>query len=106
MITTCETSVLLTVPFFPDATYLWIDGTGNQTLEATLSIDYYVDVTIGSCTVRDSVKVVLGSADTENYTIQGVDQAAYCEGDVVTLDATVLVQALYMIGQRMHYSHY
>lgn len=90
VITTCESSLVLTAPSYPDASYLWITGSGDESITVTSSRDdYWVEITIGTCVVRDSVEVILGQGDTENFEIQGADQASYCEGETVTLDATV-----------------
>jgi len=91
VLTTCENSLILTAPSYPDASYLWITGSGDLSITATQSRDdYWVEITIGTCVVRDTVEVILGEADTNSFAIQGVDEPAYCEGDIVTLDASIV----------------
>ncbi|MFK7906875.1 MAG: PKD domain-containing protein [Chitinophagales bacterium] len=91
VLTTCENSLVLTAPSYPDASYLWITGSGDLSITATQSRDdYWVEITIGTCVVRDTVEVILGEADTNSFAIQGIDQPVYCEGDVVTLDGSIV----------------
>ncbi len=91
VLTTCENSLVLTAPFYPDADYLWITGDDGLSITAPQSRDdYWVEITIGTCVVRDTVEVILGEGDTNSFAIQGGDEPAYCEGDVVTLDATIV----------------
>ncbi len=91
VITTCESSLVLTAPSYPNATYLWINGSGDESITVTSSRDdYWVEISIGTCVVRDTVEVILGQGDTANFSIQGADQTTYCEGETVTLDATIV----------------
>lgn len=91
IITTCESSLVLTAPSYPNASYLWITGSGEESITVTSSRDdYWVEISIGTCVVRDTVEVVLGQGNTANFEIQGAEQASYCEGETVTLDATIV----------------
>ncbi|MEZ4884640.1 MAG: gliding motility-associated C-terminal domain-containing protein [Chitinophagales bacterium] len=90
-ITTCESSIVLTAPSYPNATYLWITGSGAESITVTQSRDdYWVEISIGTCVVRDTVAVTLGEGDTGSFSIQGADQTSYCEGETVTLDASIV----------------
>ncbi|MCB9235969.1 MAG: gliding motility-associated C-terminal domain-containing protein [Bacteroidia bacterium] len=68
----------------PGATYLWQDNSTNSTLNATTSGIYWVDVTLLSCTVRDSITVTFDPPPTANF---GND-TTLCQGQTLTLDAT------------------
>lgn len=64
-------------------TYLWNDGSTNQTLAVTAGGTYSVTVTDGSCSTSDTIVVTV---DTMPLVDLGGDQAI-CQGDTVTLDA-------------------
>ena len=74
-------STLLSVPFSPSATYLWQDGSTNNTFNATQSGTYYVSVTNACGTFRDTVVLT-----------QDLPQTVSLGGDVVncTNNPTVL----------------
>lgn len=78
----CGTSFLLNAQNL-GATYTWNNATTSQTLTATASGLYYVDVTNGAgCTNRDSINLVINSIPTVNL---GTD-ITQC-GGTATLDA-------------------
>ena len=83
--TLCEGNSVLLDATTPDATYSWQDGSTEATFTATDNGTYWVDVTVGACTVRDSIEIVfdlLFSFDLGNDT-------TFCnEGQVITIDAT------------------
>lgn len=83
-IVSCTPSVVLDPGNFAGATYLWLNGSSNQTLTVSNPnpIWYWVDISVGACTVRDSVFVNLsgggGSSQiwaNANETFCGVTQA-------------------------------
>ncbi len=43
------------------ATYYWSDASTNPTLSVSTSGTYWVDVTVGGCTTRDSIDVIINS---------------------------------------------
>lgn len=90
-IETCSNSVVLDAGSFPNATYTWITGSSNQQITATSSATYWVDVKVGNCIKRDSIKVVLGSSN--NNLSLGNDKTA-CEGELITID-TQIPNAIY-----------
>ena len=83
-IVSCTPSVVLDPGSFAGATYFWLNGSSNQTLTVSNPnpIWYWVDITVGACTVRDSVFVNLsgggGSSQiwtNANETFCGLNQA-------------------------------
>jgi gliding motility-associated-like protein len=70
----------------PNCTYHWQDGTASPTYSVTASGLYWVEViNSGGCTKRDSVNIAFNSRPVFNL---GAD-AALCQGDTLTLNATV-----------------
>ncbi|MFA8436417.1 MAG: gliding motility-associated C-terminal domain-containing protein, partial [Marinifilaceae bacterium] len=66
------------------STYLWGDGSTNQTLEASASGIYNVRVTDGNgCTASDEIVITVNSNPVVSL---GEDQE-FCEGNIATLDA-------------------
>lgn len=65
------------------ATYLWQDGSTNSNYTVTDDGLYYVTVTVGGCTDKDSVLVNYSGQPSVNL---GPDQSI-CAGTVITLDA-------------------
>ncbi len=66
------------------ATFLWNTGETTQTITVTDSGDYTVDVTIGSCTITQSVSIVLGTTPL----IELGEDFETCFENQVTLDAS------------------
>ncbi len=58
--TTVCISILLDVTT-GGATYNWSDGSTNPTLSVSTSGTYWVDVTVGGCTTRDSIDIIVNS---------------------------------------------
>jgi gliding motility-associated-like protein len=67
-----------------NATYLWQDGSTNPTFTATNDGLYLVDVTVGSCVVRDSI--ILDFALP--FSIDLGNDTSLCQGNLL-LDATI-----------------
>ncbi len=65
--------------------FVWSTGATTPTLTAATSGTYWVDVTEGGCTGRDSVDVVLRTMPTVDLG----PQQDLCTGETVLLDATV-----------------
>ena len=66
------------------ATFLWNTGETTQTITVTNSGDYSVDVTIGNCTVTESVSIILGTTPLVDL---GEDIET-CFENPITLDAS------------------
>jgi hypothetical protein len=82
-ISTCATNATLDAGN-PGLTFNWSTGESTQTISVTVDGIYWVDVTDGSCTTRDSINVALNTgALTVNL---GADRTI-CDGASVTLDA-------------------
>lgn len=62
--------------------YLWQNGSINQTFGATQTGTYWVTVSVGSCSVTDSVEVFV---DDPNIGISLGNDTTICEGETVTL---------------------
>lgn len=69
---------------WPDADYLWQDGSTDATFEVTTSGTYTVDVATDFCTVTESVDVEVTDPPVVDL---GAD-VTLCEGESLTLDAT------------------
>lgn len=65
------------------ATYLWNDGSTNNTLRVSQTGIYWLDVTVGGCTVRDSITISYSSYPSVHL---GND-TTLCEGVTLVLDA-------------------
>jgi gliding motility-associated-like protein len=66
----------------PNATYLWSDNSSDPTLTINTNGQYWVEVTVGDCSMRDTIQVTLleiPSLDLGNDT-------TICLGDFITLD--------------------
>ncbi|MBL7785320.1 MAG: gliding motility-associated C-terminal domain-containing protein [Chitinophagales bacterium] len=91
-IVSCASSVVLDPGNFAGATYSWISGSAQQTITIANAnpLWYWVDITTGNCTVRDSVFVNLsgGSSgvqiwNTPSQTICGETQTVLTTNGVV-----------------------
>ncbi len=68
---------------FPGATYLWSTGESTQTIQASTAGEYWVEVTVGACSSRDTVEITVAPALDVDL---GAD-ASICSGSSITLDA-------------------
>jgi gliding motility-associated-like protein len=82
--TLCTTPTLQLDAGNPGFGYSWQDASANQTLTASSSGIYWVDVTNNNCTTRDSITLTFDSPQVVNL---GPDQFI-CLGEIVTLNAT------------------
>lgn len=82
--TVCFGDSILLNATTPSATYLWSDNSTGPTLQANQSGVYWVEVTTGSCTVRDFITVTINPDFNVNL---GAD-TLLCFGDSLILDAT------------------
>lgn len=77
------------------ATYLWSDGSTDQTLEVTTAGTYYVDVKDNNgCSSSDTVVIVENALPTVDLGPDGI----LCAGSTVTLDAGVVDSYLWSDG--------
>jgi hypothetical protein len=67
----------------PGATYLWDNATTAQTRTVTTAGTYFVDVTVGTCTRRDSIIVTLNPLPV----VALGNDTAICVGSTLTLNA-------------------
>lgn len=67
----------------PGATYLWDNATTAQTRTVTASGTYFVDVTVGTCTRRDSIVITLNPLPV----VALGNDTAICSGSALTLNA-------------------
>ena len=81
----CTGQTILLDATFSCATYLWQDGSANATFSVSQQGIYWVEVTAGGCTVRDTIAVNYGSSIAVNL---GND-TLLCTGESLLLDATV-----------------
>lgn len=90
-VTECQGTVVTLDATTAGATYIWQDASTNPTFNPTTTGTYWVDVTLGACTVRDSADITFHIAPVINF---GPD-TALCVSDVLLLDATVGGTATY-----------
>lgn len=69
----------------PNATYLWQDASTNATFFVDTTGEYTVEVSIGSCTTKDSVIVTY----VNGTTIDLGNDTTLCDNEQLLLDATV-----------------
>lgn len=84
--TTCNSPLILdggTYPNFPPTTYLWSNGSNNQTINAAADGIYWVEVKRLGCIGRDTVQLTFLAPPVVNL---GTNQTV-CDGQTVTLDA-------------------
>ncbi len=84
--TLCQSEILFFDATTPNATYLWQDSSANSTYTVNVAGVYWVDVTINSCTVRDSIQVNYNPLPIVNL---GND-TTLCQGETFQLHATIL----------------
>ncbi len=85
-ISTCAAPPILLDATNANSTYLWQDGSINPTLNANSSGLYWAQVTNNNgCVARDSINIAFNSSPVFNL---GTDRAI-CQGDTLTLNATV-----------------
>lgn len=81
----CAGEQLLLDATYPGADgYSWQDGSANPTLSASSAGWYWVDVSIGACTTRDSIEIRYRQIPAFDL---GSD-SVLCEGESITLDAS------------------
>tara|TARA_R110002096_G_scaffold169779_11_gene341604 strand:- start:7596 stop:9767 length:2172 start_codon:yes stop_codon:yes gene_type:complete len=79
----CFQETLLLDATNPGATYLWQDSSVNSTFNVSSSGFYWVDVTLGGCKKRDSIRVTF----VPDFTVNIGSDTTLCFGDSVILDA-------------------
>ena len=72
-----------------NASYLWQDNTNASTLIVTTAGNYWVEVTVGNCNVRDSITVGIESLPV---VFLGND-TSLCNGEVLVVDASSSIGA-------------
>lgn len=83
-INACDGDTIVLDAENPNATFVWQNGTTNQTLPVTVSGLYSVTVTENNCTATDNVNVIFSISPTINF---GPD-TTLCKGFPIFLDAT------------------
>jgi gliding motility-associated-like protein len=84
-ITICSGSSVTLDPKIAGATYLWSDGSKQQTLITNKAGKYAVTVTSGSCSAADTVEVLVSSTLKPDLG----DKIDICSGNSVTLDPKI-----------------
>jgi gliding motility-associated-like protein len=80
----CDGGTLLLDATQPDAQYLWNDGSIGATLLATQPGTYWAQVTLGACTISDTM-VISGGLPPD---LRLADDTTLCEGATLVLDAS------------------
>lgn len=80
----CEGQTINLNAFWPNATYLWQDGSTNSSLVATTTGTYIAEVTVNGCTGTDFVDLIFDPVPMVNF---GND-TTLCKGIPLFLDAT------------------
>ena len=88
----CQGNPVLLDATTAGATYSWQDASTSPTYSPTITGTYWVDVTLGACTLRDSVDVTFQPIPVVDF---GPD-TTLCTGDVLVLDATLGGTATYL----------
>ncbi len=78
--------------FHAGATYLWSNSETTQSINVTSPGQYWVDVTSGGCSTRDTIEVTTFSA----FSVDLGPDIAICSGTNAVLDAGVLSGATYL----------
>ena len=78
----CQGETVILDASVAGATYQWDDYTTEPTLIASTPGTYWVDITVGNCTVRDSIKL------TREPDINLGKDTLLCYGETLTLNAT------------------
>ncbi|MFK7905817.1 MAG: T9SS type B sorting domain-containing protein [Chitinophagales bacterium] len=65
------------------ATFEWIDGSTGATFEAESGGIYWVDVTVNTCTFRDSIELV----EVADFNLDLGEDGVFCQGTSIVLDS-------------------
>ena len=79
-ITLCENESVLLVAATEGATYTWQDGSIGQTLSVNSAGIYTVQVTVGACTIEDSIEVIYNTSP-QVYMFDLVEACSNVRGD-------------------------
>lgn len=80
----CDGDVLLLEEDFPNFSYLWSDSSTGPSLEVTSSGHYWLEISNGDCTIRDSIFVQYYPEILLNL---GAD-TVLCEGEILNLNVS------------------
>ncbi len=80
----CQGQTITLNAFWPNATYLWQDGSTNSSLVATTTGSYIAEVSVAGCTGTDQVDLIFDPVPFINF---GND-TTLCKGIPLFLDAT------------------
>jgi len=80
----CQGQSLVLNAALPGATYLWSTGATSASITASSTDTYWVQATQGSCSVSDTIDVLVQPVPIVDL---GIDQVI-CAGPSITLDAT------------------
>ncbi len=96
-IVSCTPSVVLDPGSFAGATYFWLNGSSNQTLTVSNPnpIWYWVDITVGACTVRDSVFVNLSGGGGSSQIWTNANET-FCGLNQTTLNTNGITGSSYL----------
>ncbi|NNM16670.1 MAG: T9SS type B sorting domain-containing protein, partial [Bacteroidia bacterium] len=81
--TLCQGDTLQFNLSIPNANYLWSDGSTNSNIDITQNGTYWVDVSVNSCSERDSITVNFNPPPSFQF---GAD-TSLCLGNTISLDA-------------------
>lgn len=79
----------------PSATYLWNDGSSENSIVISAAGDYYVDISINGCTTREEIQIGT-KTDPEGNSAQNV---LFCETETVVLQAEGDYEFLWNTGE-------
>lgn len=82
----CEGEVYTLNPAIPDAIYEWQDTSTDSTFIISESGTYWLEVTVGACTARDTIEVNYFALPEFDFP----EDTLLCEGDILELNATTL----------------
>ena len=80
----CIGDILTIDASYPNASYLWSDGSVNSTYNITQQGTFWVEVTLNSCSITDTINI----SNTSTPYVELGNDTTICVGQSVILDAT------------------
>ncbi len=83
--TLCQGELLIIDAFYPNASYLWQDGSGNPNYSVTQNGSYWLEFTLNGCIETDTINI--NYISVPNFDLG--NDTTICEGEAIVLDATL-----------------
>jgi len=85
-LTICEGDTVFLIASFPNAAYVWQDGSTDSILTVTTSGSYSVDLFLNGCPFSDSVQITV--YEFPSFSLG--NDTSICEGESLTLDLSAI----------------